>query len=458
MKRINQIIAIVIALYTLPIAALAEETHMEQLNQDIDNSNTAIIENYTASDKNGSSPNVNIFKHAGSNESLIYSGELDKFSGGILKDAKLSDNQYTLIFNWNNENEYYYITPSAEAESSSIQSVGNTSVSSDTSGNITTGISIVYDGKYYENVLIPGQTITVPITVKNTDTAAHELIPYIAQYDLNGKLLKFKKGTGITAAANSSASGTISEELTADGICTAKIFLWEKDSLKPLHDPVILKATPGDYYAGEFANAEAISLDKYLCGIINTSGDVDIIKMRPPKTGLYAMCLDSNSDAVAELYDSNQNLIKATSSNDKYLFYNLSGYKDYYIRFSGSANSNYVLSPAKNMALKVTLENSGWNTSVGTDNICSLFSFVPSEDGAYIITANGTAGVKASMYNENYEYISSAQEADDDVSFRITNNLQAGKRYYILVTSKTYGAAENYTLYIEQPFDIVSAN
>ena len=180
--------------------------------------------------------------------------------------------------------------------------------------------------------------------------------------------------------------------------------------------------------------------------------------MRPPKTGLYAMCLDSNSDAVAELYDSNQNLVKATSSNDKYLFYNLSGYKDYYIRFSGSANSNYVLSPAKNMALKVTLENSGWNTSVGTDNICSLFSFVPSEDGAYIITANGTAGVKASMYNENYEYISSAQEADDDVSFRITNNLQAGKRYYILVTSKTYGAAENYTLYIEQPLDIVSAN
>ena len=70
----------------------------------------------------------------------------------------------------------------------------------------------------------------------------------------------------------------------------------------------------------------------------------------------------------------------------------------------------------------------------------------------------GTTGVKASLYGSGYEYISSAQTADSDVSFRITNTMQAGQTYYILVSSKTDNAAENYTLYVEQPFDIISVN
>ena len=145
-------------------------------------------------------------------------------------------------------------------------------------------------------------------------------------------------------------------------------------------------------------------------------------------------------------------------SRAAYLFYSLTKDNDYYIRFNGNANDNYTISPANKVTATNVLKNAGQTKSIGADEVCNVYSFTPSEDGTYIITAVGTTGVKASLYGGSYEYISSAQMADSDVSFRITNTMQAGQTYYILVSSKTDNAAENYTLYVEQPFDIISVN
>ena len=68
----------------------------------------------------------------------------------------------------------------------------------------------------------------------------------------------------------------------------------------------------------------------------------------------------------------------------------------------------------------------------------------------------GTDKVQARPYDENCSLISSAQTADNDVSFRISKDLEANKQYYIAVYSKDGQTGGAYTLYAEEPFDVIS--
>lgn len=460
MKKLKRITMAILAVYMLSAAAFAEETHTAQFKSDVDNKqNVAVTESSFISEKDNLDLNVNVVKYSGGSKSLIYSGALGGFDNGAWSNMDFSEIQCAVIFNWDNANEYYCITPVTDALSYTDDmntNIAETDLTSYSVGTVTSNMSLVYNGKYYENVLMPGQELTIRISVTNNENTLKNVVPYIAQYDLSGKLINIKQGADIAAAANATTTGTVTENLTADTAYTAKVFLWEKASLKPLHTPIAMQITAQDYYADDFANAETIKLDKPLCGIINTSDDVDIIKIHPTETGLYAMRLNADASTAAALYNSEQNLLKATSANDKYLFYSLTKDNDYYIRFNGNANDNYTISPANKVTATNVLKNAGQTKSIGADEVCNVYSFTPSEDGTYIITAVGTTGVKASLYGGSYEYISSAQMADSDVSFRITNTMQAGQTYYILVSSKTDNTAENYTLYVEQPFALIS--
>lgn len=467
MKKIKRITTTILAVYMLSASAFAEETHTAQFKVNIDEQqNISVTESTLMSEKDNLSLNVNVVKYNGSNKSVIYSGALGGFDNGAWSNMDFSNIQFALIFDWNNENEYYCISPVANTVSyttdTDIQKIKSdekkTTLFSNSIGNITTNMSLVYNGKYYENVLMPGQTVAVQISITNNENSAKQVMPYIAQYDLSGKLINLKQGSEISAAANSTTPGVITEDLSSSTPYTAKVFLWEKASLKPLHSPIEMQITAQDYYSDSFDTAETINLDKPLCGIINTNDDVDIVKIRPKETGLYAMRLDANSSTMAQLYNSTQNLLKATTANDKYLFYSLTKDSDYYIKFSGSANDSYTISPANKTSATAILKNSGQTANIGTNDVCNVYTFTPTEDGTYIITAVDTTGVKASLYNSNYEYISSAQTADSDVSFRITNTMQAGRTYYILISSKTDGTPDNYTLYVEQPLDVISVN
>lgn len=43
---------------------------------------------------------------------------------------------------------------------------------------------LMYNNKYFESVLLPGQTLTIPVTVTNTGITSVEIIPYFAKYNL----------------------------------------------------------------------------------------------------------------------------------------------------------------------------------------------------------------------------------------------------------------------------------
>ena len=67
---------------------------------------------------------------------------------------------------------------------------------------------------------------------------------------------------------------------------------------------------------------------------------------------------------------------------------------------------------------------------------CEVYEFTPEITGEYILTAVGTNGVKAALYNSNFQKISSSNIGDDYVSFRITYDMVANEKYYIVVEQK----------------------
>ena len=232
MKKLKRITTAILAVYMLSAAAFAEETHTAQFKVNVDNKqNVTATESCLISEKDNSDLNVNVVKYSGGSKDLIYSGVLGGFDNGAWSNMDFSEIQCAVIFNWDYANEYYCITPVTDALSytDSVNAKTNatenkTNLTSYSVGTVTSNMSLVYNGKYYENVLMPGQELTVRISVTNNENTLKNVVPYIAQYNLSGKLINIKQGADIPAAANATTTGTVTENLTADTAYTAKVF------------------------------------------------------------------------------------------------------------------------------------------------------------------------------------------------------------------------------------------
>ena len=197
MKKLKRITTAILAVYMLSAAAFAEETHTAQFKVNVDNKqNVTATESCLISEKDNSDLNVNVVKYSGGSKDLIYSGVLGGLDNGAWSNMDFSEIQCAVIFNWDNANEYYCITPVTDALSytDSVNAKTNatenkTNLTSYSVGTVTSNMSLVYNGKYYENVLMPGQELTVRISVTNNENTLKNVVPYIAQYNLSGKLI-----------------------------------------------------------------------------------------------------------------------------------------------------------------------------------------------------------------------------------------------------------------------------
>lgn len=121
---------------------------------------------------------------------------------------------------------------------------------------------------------------------------------------------------------------------------------------------------------------------------------------------------------------------------------------------TGSADNTYHIKP---MLAEAVIKNIGSEGYLNDLYDYELFEFVPETTGEYIITAVGTNGVKASLYNLSFQKVSSTDTGDDYVSFRITCDMAADEKYYIVVEQKNDETMPtSYELYVEEPFEIVS--
>lgn len=195
-----------------------------------------------------------------------------------------------------------------------------------------------------------------------------------------------------------------------------------------------------------------------ICGIINTNSDVDIVKFTPTTTGIYALQLEATTGTVCGLYDSTQTLLNSISavSDNNYLLYALTANQDYYIRFNGNINSNYKIVPTIPNETSEIIQNIGMEGIISNSTTLNIYQFTPQTSGEYIITAVNSSDVNAQLFNSSFEKISNADNTDSTVSFRITSSMTANQTYYIVVYPKNETTTGSYTMYVEEPFSVIS--
>lgn len=435
----------------------------------VNNGNVSITEDSLISSEDYSDMLVNVIKTKNGQQSTIYSGKLGGYENGLYSKTDFSEINFMIIFDWDSmEDEAIYIIPATNQSTNPILSEisqKNTEYESTISLNssfsastLKTNMSLMYNDKYYENVLLPGQTLDIPISISNSGNDKLELTPYIARYDLSGKLIDVKQCEQIDALPNKTTKTTISKEFDDNTSYTAKIFLWQKNTMVPITDSIHLTIQNQDYYADNYEQANAVDVTKNICGIINTNNDVDIVKFTPSVTGIYALKLDASTGTVCGLYDVNKNLLSSVSSvaNKNYLLYSLTKNQDYYIRFTGTENNSYEINTTIYPDAKTLIKNKGEENEILADDKCDIYKFIPQTSGEYIITAVNNSDVNAQLFNSSFEKISDANNTDSTVSFRIISSMTANQTYYIGVYPKGETTAGSYTIYVEEPFSVIS--
>lgn len=468
MKRILKFVSIVSAFVILTSNVYAQNV----VNRASDNGqNVEIISDTVMGNTDYSDLEVNVIKSKDGNKTIVYSGKLGNYANGAYSYVDFSQIQILMMFHLSDsQDESTYIIPISEYMNLNLDET-NDFINSQTENNILeqnqnaininsiqTNVSLMYDNKYYENVLLPGQTLNVPVTITNTNNTSLDIISYVAEYDLSGCLVDVKQGETITVPSNQTMNTTLLKEFTSDITGSAKVFLWEKATMQPISENIQITIETQDYYANTYNDAQAIDIDKQVCGVINTDEDVDIIKFTPNTSGVYALQLQANNGVTCGLYDDEQTILNSISSSESnnYLLYSLEEGQDYYIRFNGTGNNNYELTPTKPDDIISVSKNIGELSSLSNNSEFNIYKFDPTAAGTYIITAVGDTNVQADLYSPSFEKIASSSDGDDIVSFRITNEMASNQEYYIVVYPKSDTQLGSYTLYVEEPFALIS--
>ncbi|MBQ7975034.1 MAG: hypothetical protein IJ300_05050 [Clostridia bacterium] len=371
----------------------------------------------------------------------------DKWTVSRYKDGKIELTGLGVVENNNYANEpiqsgYLLTTITETAVNENIETVLNTN------------INLIYDNEYHESVLIKNNTLDVNISIENTGTANKELVCYVAEYDLAGCMLGLSANKEIIIGAGESVSTNVTKTFDIQNTESAKIFLWEKGTLVPVGNNITLTIEPTDYYADEKTDANLVEINKQICGEINISDDVDVVKITTTEAGCYVVKLSADNTASYALIDSENNTINTTAIDNNYAIYNLQENSTYYLKITGSEDDTYHIKP---MLAESSVKNIGSEGYLNDSYDYELFEFVPETGCEYIITAVGTEGVKAVLHNSNFEQIKVSDSRDDYVSFRITHNMTANEKYYIIVEQNaTATNSTSYELYVEEPFEIIS--
>ena len=327
--------------------------------------------NNTAVELNHSDLNVKVIKTIGSTTEVIYTGPLSGYKNGVWNNVDFSKTRFLLVFDWDSE-ETVYIVPDENEVSlpSSVDNITEEAIPNSTQDStfhisnndkMEVQLNMVYGDGYYEGKLLNGQTLNIPIEITNNGNASAELICYMAEYDSSGRLIDLTQSAFITVPAAQTIKAAAEKEINAN-THTAKIFLWENNTLKPVIRYIELQGQNVDYYSDTMENAQACDITKKINGKIDTLTDVDFIKFTPQQTGDYLIWEQSASALDCALYNSSGSTIANAVSlgTNKYIKCALSANEEYYIKVNGNANSEYALTikQAENTA-SISAANNG---------------------------------------------------------------------------------------------------
>ncbi len=249
---------------------------------------------------------------------------------------------------------------------------GITPAVEDIQNSLSTDITILYNNAYYESNFLQDDTLTASITVSNSGVS-RDLTCYLAEYNLQGKLIELTPNNAISVPTNETITANITKKFTNTNTAFAKILLWDNSNLKPITNEIVLQPIPIDYYADIPENAQHYDITKVINGRINSVNDIDYIKFIPTTSDTYIIhCLDGTVNCT--LYDNTNTLISngIVENNRFYIKGDFTANETYYIKISSDTVGNYSLmaNPCPEMQLKL------YNTSI------SLFGNALSTVGA----------------------------------------------------------------------------
>lgn len=445
--KFSKILSALILTTAFSVVGHAAETKNVSFKVTMDGGNVSVSEEALTGNIDNSELDVVVYRCTKEQKTVVYTGKLGGFDGGAWNSTDFSKIQYSLLLDWENKDQYYCIVPMQYmSQNVSAQSAQNA---------LSSSAFIMYDNKYYEKVLVPGTELSVPLTIKNSGGADKEVFAYIAQYNADGGLVSLKRGENITVPANTTVSSSLSDVILAEQAASAKVLLWENGTLRPVNSGISLGTGSADYYANDFTAAQELLAGKQICGVIDTDEDIDIVRLTPSVSGIYAIRTQSDGNVLTGLYNSSGEIIASTAQNNEYILYLLTGGEMYYLRMSGSAGKEYTITPGNKQNVVELLLNTGSQASFSEADDCSVFLFSPSEDGEYLITAVNTQSVDAKLYNKKLSLLQVSETGDENVSFRLSHNMQAGNDYYILVSGRLNSPDDDFTMYVERPLSIV---
>lgn len=280
---------------------------------------------------------------------VIYSGRLGDYLFGIYRHVDFTGIEYQIIFSTLGvTDDVIYIVPKSEKAIEDVMNEltpegdGKFSSSTAASGStIKCDVNLMYDGTYHEKIMIKNKQLTVPIKLTNTGSAAKDITCFIGEYDADGRLINEIESTPVRVGANTSVAATLIREFDKSAK-SAKIFIWEDGTMRPITNTILLTETETDYYANSLTQAQEYDIAYPIEGRINTSGDVDYIKFVPENSGEHAFNCVSASSILTTLYNANQSALQSNSAKYNYT---LTAGQIYYVRVSGSnTTGEYILS------------------------------------------------------------------------------------------------------------------
>lgn len=361
MRKMNRFISLFLTVCILSasvflsgtITAFAEETTATQNITTKDD----LIDNIN-SDTDSSEIEVRVVKQKGDDQITIFTGKLKDYDNGKWISIDFSDIQFFVLLDWDSmESEAIYIVPltndteienntdiSKPSDESVNETLSNGTALASQNNSIQCDVNLMYDGTYSEKLIIRNKQLTVPVKITNNGSTDKNIVCYIAEYDENGVLRNTISCSTVTVEAGKSIATQVTKVFSSE-TKSAKIFVWDSESLQPITGAIILDENESDYYANSATEAQEYDVDYQIKGKINTASDVDYIKFVPKTSGEYTFNCVSATNAVTTLYNSNQGTLKSASSSYKY---SLTEKQTYYLKVTGNIGE-YVLSVQYNV-------------------------------------------------------------------------------------------------------------
>ncbi len=213
----------------------------------------------------------------------------------------------------------------------------NSSVNAESS--IKCDVNLMYDGAYSEMVMIKNKQFNVPVKITNTAGNPKSVICFLAEYGEKGELLDSVSSSSFTVEAGKTVETNIIKTFSQQAK-TARIFIWDNETMQPATGAITLDENESDYYADKLDDAGFYDINYQIKGKINTANDVDYIKFIPETSGTYTIKFISTTDIQTSLYRENYGSVKTNFTSGRCWLYEG---KVYYMKTDGSTGE-YILS------------------------------------------------------------------------------------------------------------------